>query len=217
MSCDNCTPEEYDQYCYVYSHVYNNLIHDGTAYSNGANYLYSDVSSGQNTFENNIMYGSGGMALYHHCGKANRGVNNIIHKTSVLESMYGGCGKSADARPQEYENSRNIYLLENLDDFVFGQSYHRYYNLPPDFHHNIYWSMVPGDEELQKFPDNQNWYEWRATGNDSESLWQDPLFEDPAAHRYILSDNSPAWNLGIQQIDLDNFGIQVEGKYLKRH
>ena len=136
----------------------------------------------------------------------------------------GGCGKYADIRPQEYENARNIYLLENMDDFVFSKSSYRYYNMPPDFHHNIYWSMVPGDEELPKFPylpepqsEYQNWYEWQATGNDSQSLWQDPLFEDPAAHRYILTPDSPAWNLGIQQIDLDNFGIQAEGKYFGRH
>ena len=218
MSCDNATPEEYDEYCYVYSHVYNNEIHDGSAFADGANFLYSDVSSARNTFENNIMYGAGSMALYHHCGKANIGVNNIVHKTSTLEFMFGGCGKSdVDTRPQEYENTRNIYLLENLDDFTFGRSYDRYYELPPDFHHNIYWSTIPGDEELQKFPGNQNWYEWQASGNDSESLWQDPLFEDPASHRYILTEDSPAWNLGIKQVDLDNIGIQVNGKYLKRH
>ena len=68
--------------------------------------------------------------------------------------------------------------------------------------------MIPGDEELAKFPDNQNWYEWQASGNDSGSLWQDPLFEDPAAHRYILTEDSPAWDLGIEQIDLDSIGIQ---------
>lgn len=191
------------------------MIQDGSAYADGANFLYSDVTSARNTFENNVMYGTGGMALYHHCGKANMGVNNIVHKTSNLDWMFGGCGKSDDTRPQEYENAHNIYLMENLDDFSFGRPYDRYYELPPDFHHNIYWSMIPGDEELAKFPDNQNWYEWQASGNDSESLWQDPLFEDPAAHRYILTDDSPAWGLGIQQIDLDSIGIQEAGKYKK--
>ena len=91
----------------------------------------------------------------------------------------------------------------------------RFYNSPPDFHHNIYWSLVAGDEELEKFPDQMNWFEWQGSGNDTDSLWQDPLFEDPSTHRYILSDESPAWDLGIEQIDLDNIGIQVYGKYLK--
>ena len=96
------------------------------------------------------------------------------------------------------------------------RKYHnRYYDLPPDFHHNIYWSLAPGDEELKKFPDNLNWYEWQASGNDSGSVWQDPLFEDPSTHQYILSEDSPAWDLGIEQIDLYNIGVQVYGKYVK--
>ena len=218
VKCDDCMPEEYDQYCYIYSHVYNNIIHDGSAYYNGpeysgSSYLYSDVSTARNTFENNVMYGTASMALYHHCGKANMGVNNIVHKTSTLEAMYGGCNKYAETRPQEYENYHNIYLLENLNDFAFGRPKDRYYEQPPNFHHNIYWSTIPGDEELEKFPDNQNWYDWQASGNDSGSLWQDPLFEDPSSHRYILTENSPAWNLGIKQVDLDNIGILVNGKY----
>lgn len=91
----------------------------------------------------------------------------------------------------------------------------RYYDLPPDFHDNIYWTLNPGDEELNKFPDNLNWYEWQASGNDSGSVWQDPLFEDPSTHRYILTEDSPAWDLGIQQVDLDNIGVQVLGKYVQ--
>ena len=98
----------------------------------------------------------------------------------------------------------------------YESMYHnRYYDLPPDFHHNIYWSLAPGDEELKKFPDNLNWYEWQASGNDSGSVWQDPLFEDPSTHQYVLSEDSPAWDLGIEQIDLYNIGVQVYGKYVK--
>ena len=47
----------------------------------------------RNTYEKNIMYGPGGMALYHHCGKDNMGVNNIVHKTDRLSYMFGGCNK----------------------------------------------------------------------------------------------------------------------------
>ena len=103
------------------------------------------------------------------------------------------------------------------DDFTFGKNGDRYYDMSPDFHHNIYWSLGAGDEELPKFPDKLNWYEWQATGNDSESLWEDPLFEDASTHRYIMTENSPAWDLGIQQIDLDNIGIQETGKYMRKN
>ena len=67
---------------------------------------------------------------------------------------------------------------------------------------------------------NVVWNEWRmfkkpTSGNDSGSVWQDPLFEDPSTHQYILSEDSPAWDLGIEQVDLDNIGVQVYGKYVK--
>ena len=170
----------------------------------------------RNTYEKNIMYGPGGMALYHHCGKNNMGVNNVVHKTDRLSYMYGGCNKVHTERPQQYDNFRNIYYLENMDDFTFGRNSDRYYDSAPNFQDNLYWSLVPGDEELAKFPDKLNWSEWQAAGNDSGSLWQDPLFVDPATHNYALTEDSPAWDLGIEQIEVDNIGVQSIGKYHKK-
>ena len=63
VSCFSTTAAEYDEKCHIYSHVYNNLIRDSHPYHNDGNFLYSDQSSGRNTFENNVMYGSGSMAL----------------------------------------------------------------------------------------------------------------------------------------------------------
>ena len=55
------------------------------------------------------------------------GVNNIVHKTSDLSKMFGGCVKSSTS-PQQYENFRNIYLLDYMDDdFIFGGEFDRYY------------------------------------------------------------------------------------------
>ena len=102
-----------------------------------------------------------------------------------------------------------------MEGFTFARPIDRYYDSSPDFHDNIYWSAVPGDEELPKFPDNLNWYEWQESGNDTGSLWQDPLFEDPSTHQYVLTPESPAWDLGIEQVDMDIIGIQNYGKYHK--
>ena len=159
------------------------------------------------------------MALKNNCGKLNRHVNNVVHRTNAMEFMYGGCpmnGEDSDD-PYEVRNYRNIYLLDDMEGFQFGRDTDRFYNLPPDFHDNIYWSLVAGDEERGKFPDRLNWSEWQATGNDSNSLWQDPFFEDPGAHIYVLSEESPAWDLGIEQVDLDSIGIQVYGKYVRNN
>ena len=214
------TDEEYEAFCYVYSHTYNNMIIGGRAFNNGANFLYSDMSVGRNTYEKNIFYdteasGDSG-ALKNNCGKLNMGINNVVHRTSALEYAYGGCRAADRENPLSFENYHNIYLFDNMDGFEFGRPNDRFYDEQPDLHHNIYWSLNAGDEELPKFPDGLNWYEWQATGNDTGSLWQDPLFEDISTHSYILAEDSPAWELGIEQIEVDNIGIQDLGKYLER-
>ena len=56
--CDSVSESEYDADCFVYSHVYNNLMHGADAYNNDANFLYSDVAVAGNTYEKNVMYGS---------------------------------------------------------------------------------------------------------------------------------------------------------------
>ena len=45
----------------------------------------------------------------------------------------------------------------------------RYYDSAPNFHDNLYWSLVPGDEELPKFPDKLSWAEWQAWLPDGRS------------------------------------------------
>ena len=208
------TDEEYNNSCFLYSHTYNNMITGGSAFDNGANFLYSDMSVGRNTYERNILFGTEeGGALKNNCGKLNMGINNIVHRTGSMEYAYGGCRKGDRENPMSLENFHNIYLFDNMDGFSFARPIDRYFDETPDFHDNLYWSLVDGDKEQEKFPDNRNWDDWQSTGNDTGSLWQDPLFEDPSAGRYILAANSPAWDLGIEQIDLDNIGIQVQGKY----
>ena len=69
--CDGGTEAWLEQRCYSYIRVYNNLVRDGWPYLCCANFLYSDVSSSGNLFQNNIMHGSGSVALVHHCGLDN--------------------------------------------------------------------------------------------------------------------------------------------------
>ena len=52
-------------------------------------------------------------------------------------------------------------------------------------------------------------------GNDTESLWTDPMFVDLKNGDYTLKSGSPALGMGFNQIILDNFGVQEEVKYLK--
>ena len=103
----------------------------------------------------------------------------------------------------------NIYLLDDIKDFRFYRTFDRFFDSAPTFHHNLYWCLAPGDaQEAEIYPGKLNWYEWQDSGNDTGSIWQDPLFEDPMNHIYVLKENSPVWNMGIVQIDLDHFGAQ---------
>ena len=44
------------KYCYLYSHVFNNIIIDGEAFYSGANFIYSDVSAARNPIQKEEYY-----------------------------------------------------------------------------------------------------------------------------------------------------------------
>ena len=69
------------------------------------------------------------------------------------------------------------------------------------------------DEFAELFPDKLTWNEWTLSGNDSNSLWADPKFLDAYSEIYVLDEDSPAWDLGIKQIELNKFGVQETLKY----
>ena len=161
--CDSKSESYYEDYCYTYIHVYNNLIRNAKSYLNKGVFVYSDTSSGRNAFENNLMYGSGGTAINHHCvslpqvilndfvyffyfqGRDNLSKNNFIHRkrssNHPQEYFFGGCEKSSPENPQSYTRSHNIFLMDDAEDFTFGRKWDRYYDESPDFNHNLYWSQ----------------------------------------------------------------------------
>ena len=57
------------------------------------------------------------------------------------------------------------------------------------------------------FPEQLTWDQWVQAGNDTGSIWANPKL-DPEAGLYSLADDSPVWELGIEHIQMDDFGIQ---------
>jgi hypothetical protein len=47
---------------------------------------------------------------------------------------------------------------------------------------------------------------WKKTGNDVHSVFEDPLFVDPANGNYQVKENSPALKVGFQNFDMTDFG-----------
>ena len=95
----------------------------------------------------------------------------------------------------------------------------------PVFRNNVYWSTDSGAQSASIFPDEKNWVEWQESGNDTGSVWSQPLFRwnmtdisvaftkcilslnrDPAMKDYTLAANSPAWAIGFEEIDVAAIG-----------
>ena len=62
------------------------------------------------------------------------------------------------------------------------------------------------------FPGDKTWEQW-TSGNDTDSVWADPLFTDIQSGDYSLLPESPAFELGIHEIILGNFGVQESLRY----
>ena len=160
------------------------------------------------------------MALVHHCGVDNVSKNNIVHRTATtaedhehpIEIVWSGCEKEG-GKFQNYSNFNNIYLMDNATDLTFYRNHHRFDEESSHFYQNLFWSPNESDKDMKMFPSGLDWYMWMETGIDTNSIWADPKLLDPSTGKYVLGNDSPALGLGIQQIQLDNFGIQ-ENVYL---
>ena len=77
----------------------------------------------------------------------------------------------------------------------------------------LYLIRKESDKSADLFPNQETWEEWIQSGNDSNSLWANPQFQAHDEGLYTLKEQSPAWSLGIKQIDLNNFGVQDATKF----
>ena len=70
---------------------------------------------------------------------------------------------------------------------------------------------MTGKEKTYRFT---NWDEWQSQGFDSGSVFQDPMFADPANGDYTLKEDSPALAMGFKQMELGKFGPQEPIRYI---
>ena len=98
------------------------------------------------------------------------------------------------SRFQRFTNYKNIYLLDTLEGLVMSPSHFRFYDEAPGtivkkatvsislvsvFHSNLYWSAEEGAQSAAVFPEEANWAEWQSSGNDTGSIWSQPIFRWP--------------------------------------
>jgi hypothetical protein len=75
---------------------------------------------------------------------------------------------------------------------------------------NLYFDAGSDPDNIKKLE------EMRGSGLDVNTVVADPLFEGFEDAGFKLKENSPAFDLGIKQIDIENMGLLKNGKYKVR-
>jgi hypothetical protein len=189
--------------------IRNNLIHDVDANHYGGWGIYHDEGSTHILVENNIVYNTKFAAFNMHFAKENTVRNNIFalgrlqqlnrtrmekHKSVFFEQniVYWKEGELLDGNwkdePYEfYFHPKNIEGTREVKE-TYDMDYNLYFN-PAQPTDSLRWA-------------GKTWEEWQASGKDKHSVYTDPLFEDPANFNFTLKENSPAFQLGFQPIDM---------------
>jgi parallel beta-helix repeat protein len=208
--------------------IENNLIHDSNInLSFGFGIYMDDGSDGviiQNNLIQNLQNANGGRlegALMIK-GVGTQVINNFV----VNNNISGGVFQSLEGG---YAN-RNLYSTHNIfynnqisviydfwnwsKDRMAVSDFNVFYNsggTPPLF-------SFRGSSEADNLPTTLD--EWRLFMNDKfdqHSLAGDPLFMDPANDDFRLHYNSPAYTLGINNIDVSLIGLQANFPYADPH
>lgn len=184
--------------------IKNNIIHDVIDREQNGWGIYLDEGSSDMTVENNLVYRVSTETMHIHYGRNNRIVNNIF-----------ACGSVALLSNTRHENhmqlvvERNIFYSQNgrILRIKRGDG-----SIQAD--KNIYYSETGKigfcrnnyEKDMNYLP----FEEWKQSGNDQFSLHSDPLFVDVKIDNFELQDNSPAFKLGFQKLDLSLVGVRKD-------
>ena len=172
--------------------IRNNLIHDVTSFTYGGWGIYPDEGSSHLVIENNIVYRTKSAGFHQHYGADNVVRNNVFAFGSEYQLM-----RTRAEDHLSFTIDRNIVYFDSghlLGTNWTGTQFH--------MDHNIYWDGRGNPIR----PAGKSWDDWKASGQDADSLLADPLFIDPAAGNFTVSAASPAWKLGWKQIDMSTVG-----------
>ena len=172
--------------------VRNNLIHDVHCFTYGGWGIYLDEGTSNVVVENNIIYHTQSAGFHQHYGRDNVVRNNVFAFGTNFQLMR--------TRPEptvSFYFEHNIILYDNgaLLGSKWGPG--RY-----QMDHNLYWDMR---DSVPQFG-SDSWNEWRKKGNDLHSRIADPKFINPLSYDFRLRTDSPARQMGIQEVDVSAVG-----------
>jgi hypothetical protein len=213
--------------------IRNNLVHDCVGGRRGfALGLYLDEFRTGVLMEKNVVYNTGSSLLHLHNNYGHTIVNNIFANGGPAQLSWTRFhGIHFGRRIQAYQHplhtfQRNIVtwregcLSHNLDCNRWDLA-----SQPALIDYNLYWKTGEQDLEVPRIgriPANEvrlglghcgqpgvghdTLADWQALGLDRHSLNVDPHFVDPERNDYQLREDSPAFELGFEPIDLSRVG-----------
>jgi parallel beta-helix repeat protein len=167
----------------------NNLIHDinGVRIAWG---IYLDEGCSDTIVENNVVYRTSHGGFHQHYGKENIVRNNVFAFARQDQQIQ----RTREEPHVSFTFERNILAWTGTPMTQTGPT-----NVK--FDRNLY-SIAEADFSAG----GKNWEQWRAAGEDANSIIGDPMFTDPQAGDFTLKGGSPASKIGFQPIDVTRVG-----------
>jgi len=170
--------------------VRNNVLHDidGLRFGWG---VYLDEGCCDVMVENNLVYRAAHGAFHLHYGRENV-VRNSVFAFSGDPQIY----RSRHEEHQGFSVERTIVY------WTSGSPLTRSTPQNVKFDRNLYGGIT---EEAFRVSE-MTWPQWRAAGQDANSLIADPLFVDVAKDDFRLKPDSPARQIGFEPLDITDVG-----------
>ena len=170
----------------------NNLIHDISSFTYGGWGIYPDEGSTGMVIENNVVYRCKSAGFHQHYGRENIVRNNIFALNRENQLM------RTRAEPHlSFTFTGNIVYFDQgrlLGSNWTGEQF--------KMERNLYFDARSDGIRFA----GRSFDEWRAAGQDRESIAADPLFVNPANFDFRLRPGSPAAKIGFRPIDLSTVG-----------
>ncbi len=183
--------------------ISNNVVHDIWAYSYGGWGLYTDEGSTGIAMENNLVYNTKTGSFHQHYGKENTIRNNILVNSREWQIQRS---RSEPHLSFTFENNIVYWTTGPLLGSTWADTEH--YRLD----RNIYWNAAG---KPVTFANGMTLEQWRAKGQDVNSIIADPMFVDPAKHDYRLKEGSPAMKAGFKPFDYGKAGVYGDQAWIR--
>ena len=174
----------------------NNLIHDISSFTYGGWGIYPDEGSTGMVIENNVVYRCKSAGFHQHYGRENIVRNNIFALNRENQLM------RTRAEPHlSFTFTGNIVYFDQgrlLGSNWTGEQF--------KMERNLYFDARSAGIRFA----GRSFDEWRASGQDGESIVADPLFVNPATFDFRLRPGSPAAKIGFREIDLSAVGPRIK-------